>query len=105
MAKDDKSAEDQLRDATWQWAGRGVMAAALVGCGFFLAYLQFGDAPELGKQVKEAEDRIVNLENQRETANTRLAKAERDAELCEKDLKVCDKAKRECDSKLQAAAE
>ncbi len=89
MAEEEKSAEAQLSDATWQWATRIAIAAALVGSGYFGAYLSYGDAPELRQQIKESEDRIVFLENQRETTNTRLAKENRDREVCQRDLKEC----------------
>jgi uncharacterized protein YlxW (UPF0749 family) len=92
MSEENKTAEDELRDATWAWAGRIAMAAALIGTGFFAAYMQYGDAPNLRMQAKELQDRIVMLENDRETTNTRLAKAQRDEEVCQKEVKAMKKA-------------
>ena len=88
MSEEHKSAEDQLRDATWMWAGRVAMAIALVGTGYFGGYMQMGDAEDLRMEVKKQRDRIVDLENQRETQSTRLAKERRDVEVCEKELKA-----------------
>jgi hypothetical protein len=89
MAEKDKSAEQQLSDAMWTWVGRLVMAAALVGAGFFGGYYQYGDAVELRQGNKELQDQIVDLKNQRETLSTQIARFRRDLEVCRKDLKAC----------------
>ena len=88
MAKDEISAEDELREATWQWATRVAIALALIGAGYFGGYMQYGDAVELRTANKEQKDRIVRLENERETSETRVAKERRDREVCQKELRA-----------------
>ncbi len=88
MSEHERTAEEQLNDAVWTWAGRIAIAAALIGAGWFGAYTQYGDATELRILAKTHEDRIVELENQRETISTRLAKETRDREVCQKELKA-----------------
>ena len=88
MSEEEKSPEEQLREATWAWATRLALTVVLIGAGYFGAYMQMGDAPQLRQEVKELQDRVVQLENQRETTSTQLAKAARDAEVCEKELKA-----------------
>ncbi|MFT4571323.1 MAG: C4-dicarboxylate-specific signal transduction histidine kinase [Hyphomicrobiaceae bacterium] len=107
MAEEKKSAEAQLSDAVWQWAARAVLTAVLLGVGYFAGYVQMGDAPGLRQENKELEDRIVDLQNQRETASTRTARETRDKEVCEKQLKSvkADLAKATAAAKAAAAAQ
>lgn len=88
MADDGKSAEEELQDAVWQWATRIAIAAVLIGAGYFGGYMQYGDAVELRKQNTELNDRITDLENQRETTETRLAKESHERNNCRKELKA-----------------
>ncbi len=88
MSEQQKTAEEQLNEAVWTWAGRIAIAAVLIGAGWFGAYTQYGDAADLRVQVETHQDRILDLENQRETMSTRLAKQTRDKEVCEKDRKA-----------------
>lgn len=89
MADTEKSAEQQLSDAMWTWVGRLVLAAVLIGAGFFAGYYRYGDAIELRQQNKEQQDQVVDLKNQRETLSTQIARFRRDLEVCRKDLKAC----------------
>ncbi len=86
MAEELKSPQEELKEKAWQAANRTVIMAVLVGAGYLIAYLQYGDAALLRKQVKQQQDRVVDLENERETISTRLAKESRDKELCVKEL-------------------
>lgn len=83
-----KTPQEELKEKTWQAATRLVIAATLFGGGYLAAYLQYSDAIELRETVKQKQDRIVDLENDRETTSTRLAKVTRDKEQCEKALKA-----------------
>ncbi len=94
MAQDEKSAEDQLRDATWMWVQRTVVAAVLIGAGFVGAWFQYGDAVDLRQANKVLQDTIVDLKNQRETLSTRIAREQRDKEVCQRDLRDL---KKECE--------
>jgi hypothetical protein len=47
---------------------------------------QWGDAAALRLEKKQFEDQIVDLKNQRETLSTRIAREQRDKEVCRKEL-------------------
>ena len=81
----DKTPQEELREKSWQAATRLVIAATLFGSGLLTGYLMWGDAAALRAQVKQKQDRIVDLENDRETTSTRMAKVTRDKEICEKE--------------------
>lgn len=83
-----KTPQEELKEKIWQGATRLAIALALFGGGYTVGYLQYGDAVELRSTVKQKQDRIVDLENNRETLSTRLAKVGRDKEVCEKELKA-----------------
>jgi len=88
MAQEEKkSAEDQLREAVWTWVQRVVVALVLFGAGFFAGYYNYGDAIELRQEVKELNDNIVDLKNQRETLSTKIARETRDKEVCQRDMR------------------
>lgn len=88
MSDLDKTPQEELREKTWQAATRLAIALTLFGGGYLVGYLQYSDAIQLRSQVKQKQDRIVDLENDRETMSTRMAKVTRDKEVCEKDLKA-----------------
>jgi hypothetical protein len=102
---DEKQASDELRDATWQWAGRFVMMLVLMGAGYFGGYVQFGDAVELRHENKKLEDTIVDLKNQRETTNTKMARETRDGEVCGKKLKASEQKLKVCTAAAAPAAD
>jgi TolA-binding protein len=88
MADRDKTPQEELREKTWQAATRLAIALTLFGGGYLVGYLQYSDAIQLRSQVKQKQDRIVDLENDRETMSTRLAKVQRDLEVCQKAAKA-----------------
>ena len=79
-----KTPQEELKEKTWQAATRLAIALTLFGSGYTVGYLQYGDAVELRSTVKQKQDRIVDLENDRETMSTKLAKVTRDLEVCKK---------------------
>lgn len=83
-----KTPQEELREKAWQAATRIAIAATLFGSGYTVGYLQYGDAVELRSTVKQKQDRIVDLENDRETMSTKMAKVTRDKEICEKAAKA-----------------
>ena len=87
MAEKEQSAEQQLSDAIWGTVSRVVLAIALIGAGFFAGFYRWGDAVEARQEVLEKQDQIVKLKNERETLSTRIARFQRDLEVCRKDLK------------------
>lgn len=88
---DEAHAQEELNEAAWQWAGRLVVAAVLIGAGFFGGYMKWGNAPELAEQVAKQNDEIVRLKNARETMSTKLARVDRDKEVCERELREAKK--------------
>jgi len=83
-----KTPQEELKEKTWQAATRLAIALTLFGSGYTVGYLQYGDALELRGAVKQKQDRIVDLENDRETMSTKLAKVTRDLEVCVKSGKA-----------------
>ena len=94
MAEEKKTPEEQLREATWAWVQRAVLTAVLIGAGFVMARFYYGDAPKMEQEIKEQKDTIVDLKNQRETLSTRIAREQRDKEVCQRDLR---ELKKECE--------
>ena len=86
MAEQEKTAEEELREAVWSWGQTIVVTLVLLGAGYLGGYFQWGDAAELRTQKKQLEDQIVDLKNQRETLSTRIAREQRDKEVCRKEL-------------------
>ena len=96
MSEKEPSAEEQLSAAVWGTVQRVVMALIVFGSGLFAGYYKWGDAIELRQTIKERQDEIVTLRNDRETISTRLARAEQDKKLAVRDLRECkDAAKAE----------
>lgn len=83
-----KTPQEELKEKVWQAATRLALAATLFGSGYTVGYLQYGDAVQLRSEVKQKKDRIVDLENERETMSTKLAKIMRDLEVCQKAQKA-----------------
>lgn len=94
MADLDKTPQEELKEKIWQGATRLAIAICLFGGGYTVGYLQYGDAIQLRDKVKQKQDRIVDLENDRETMSTKLAKVTRDKEVCEKAAKAAADAAR-----------
>jgi hypothetical protein len=86
MAEEEKTAEEELKEAVWVWVQKTVVALVLFGSGIVAAYFAWGDAGDLRQTNKELQDQIVDLKNQRETLNTRIAREARDKEVCNRDL-------------------
>jgi hypothetical protein len=92
MADLEKSAPEQLKENLWMGAQRLVVTAVLFGAGVFAGYFQWGDAAALRLETKQLQDQIVDLKNQRETLSTRIAREQRDKEVCRKELDEVKKA-------------
>ena len=91
MAEHEKTVQEELQDAVWGWGQRIVVTLVLFGAGYLGGWFQWGDAAELRLQKKQLEDQIVDLKNQRETLSTRIAREQRDKEVCRKELDVAKK--------------
>jgi len=89
MSEPEKSAQEELKDAVWEYTQKTVVALVLFGGGILAAWFMWGDAGRLRQVAKELQDQVVDLKNQRETLNTRIAREARDKEVCIRDLKAC----------------
>jgi hypothetical protein len=87
MVEDEKTAQEELKEAAWEWTQKIVTALVLFFGGIVAAYFMWGDAAELRMGNKELQDQIVDLKNQRETLNTRIARELRDKEVCIRDMR------------------
>ena len=96
------TAEQELKNALWVWTQRTVVALVLFGGGILAAYFAWGDAADLRQHNKELQDQIVDLKNQRETLNTRIAREARDKEVCNRDLAEAKKQAADCNGKKSA---
>ena len=92
MSEQEKTAQEELREAVWGWGQRAVVTLVLFGAGYLGGYFQWGDAAQLRLEKKQLEDQIVDLKNQRETLSTRIAREQRDKEVCRKELDEVKKA-------------
>jgi len=92
MTEPEKSAAEELKDAVWEWTQRVVVALVLFGGGILAAWFMWGDAARLRQTNKELQDQVVDLKNQRETLNTRIAREARDKEVCIRDLRQAKKS-------------
>jgi hypothetical protein len=88
----EKSPPEQLKENLWVGAQRLVVTLVLFGAGVFAGYFQWGDAAALRLEKKQFEDQIVDLKNQRETLSTRIAREQRDKEVCRKKLAELEKS-------------
>jgi cell division protein FtsB len=86
MVDEEKSPPQMLKESLWKGAQRLVVTAVLFGAGVYAGYFQWGDAASLRLEKKQLEDQIVDLKNQRETLSTRIAREQRDKEVCRKEL-------------------
>jgi hypothetical protein len=99
-----KTPQEELKEKTWQAATRIAIGLTLLGSGYTVGYLQYGDAVELRSTVKQKQDRIVDLENDRETMSTKMAKCVRDKEVCDKAAKTAAAAAAPAPAAVPAAA-
>ena len=99
-----KTPQEELREKGWQAATRLVIALTLFGGGYAVGYLQYGDAVQLRQTVKQKQDRVVDLENERETMSTKMAKCTRDLEVANKGAKAAAAAAAAAPAPAPAAA-
>jgi hypothetical protein len=60
------SATEKSRDRLWRTALRIVVVLIAVSAGFAVAWLRHGDAVELRETIRQQDDRIVELQKERE---------------------------------------
>ena len=81
--------QEETAERSWQTATRIVIALTLLGGGYMVAYLRYGDAVSLRANVKQKQTRIDDLEHDRETMTAQKLQATKDKDGCEKDLTAC----------------
>lgn len=81
---DEKTPQQQVKEALWWYTQVIVILAAVLGTGYYVGYLRWGDATKLRKRVTQLEQDVVKLRNERESLNSQLALVSRDRDDCRK---------------------
>ena len=83
---EEKTPQEQIREAIWTYTGWVVVVLVCIGVGVFIGYTWWGDAPVLKQDLTRAERRINDLKNERESLQTQIAMATRDRDECRNQL-------------------
>ena len=81
---EEKTPQQVVKEAVWWYTQVAFTLLAVLGAGYYLGYLQWGDAPKLKKRVTQLEQDVVKLRNEREALNSQLALVTRDRDDCKK---------------------
>ena len=84
--EEEKSPQEQVKEAIWTYTGWAVIILACIGAGVFIGYEAWGDAPTLRRKVDQYEKQVLELKNNRESLQTQIAMATRDRDECQKSL-------------------
>jgi hypothetical protein len=79
---EEKTPQQLVMEAIWTYAGWAVVILACVGAGVFIGYTRWGDAAALRVKVDQFEKQVLTLKNERETLNTKIAKASQERDAC-----------------------
>lgn len=79
---EEKTPQQQVKEAVWWYAQVALTLAAVLGAGFYIGYLRWGDAARLRKRVTQLEQDVVRLRNERENLGSQLALVTRDRDAC-----------------------
>ena len=82
---EEKSPQQQVKEAVWWYTQVAVTLLAVLGAGFYIGYLQWGDAARLRRRVDQLQKDVVKLRNERETLSSQLALVTRDRDACRAD--------------------
>jgi hypothetical protein len=82
--EEEKSPQQFLLETIWTYTGWAVVLIACFGFGMFAGYVRWGDAPGLRLKVDQFEKQVMSLKNERETLNSRIAKATQERDACQK---------------------
>lgn len=86
---DEKTPQEQVKEALWVYTGRTIAFLAAIGSGVFIGYTQWGDAPGLRKKVDQLSQGLKGIKNERENLSSKVA--------------IVENRLRECESRGQAA--
>jgi predicted negative regulator of RcsB-dependent stress response len=81
---EEKSPQQLVMEAIWTYAGWAIVILACIGAGVFIGHVRWGDATALRAKVDQYEKQVLTLKNERETLNTRIAKATQERDACQK---------------------
>ena len=79
---EEKTPQQQVKEAVWWYTQVAVTLIAVLGAGFYVGYLRWGDAARLRKRVTQLEQNVVRLRNERENLGSQLALVTRDRDAC-----------------------
>lgn len=79
---EEKTPQQQVKEAVWWYTQVAVTLIAVLGAGFYVGYLRWGDAARLRKRVTQLEQDVVRLRNERENLGSQLALVTRDRDAC-----------------------
>jgi hypothetical protein len=82
------AATEESRDRHWRTALRTVVVLVAVSAGFAAAWLRHGDAVELREEMRQQDERILELEKEREErviqGILRMGRCARELQICER---------------------
>jgi len=81
---EEKSPQQLVVETIWTYTGWTVVILACIGAGVFIGHVKWGDATQLRAKVEQYEKQVLTLKNERETLNTRIAKATQERDACMK---------------------
>jgi len=79
---EEKSPQQLVVETIWTYTGWTVVILACIGAGVFIGYVRWGDATALRAKVQQFDKQVLTLKNERETLNTRIAKATQERDAC-----------------------
>ncbi len=75
-----KTPEESVKEALWQYTGWTILLVLTFLAGVAVAWLMWGDAPGLRKQVEDLTKSVAAARVEREDAQVKLGRAERATE-------------------------
>jgi hypothetical protein len=81
---EEKSPQQLVVETIWTYTGWTVVILACIGAGVFIGHVRWGDATALRAKVEQYEKQVLTLKNERETLNTKIAKATQERDACMK---------------------
>ena len=81
---EEKSPQQLVVETIWTYTGWTVVILACIGAGVFIGHVKWGDAAALRVKVDQYEKQVLTLKNERETLNTKIAKATQERDSCMK---------------------
>lgn len=86
--EEEKTPQQQVKEAIWTYTGWAIVLAACIGAGIFIGYEAWGDAPALRKRITQNEEQLLDLRNKREELKTQVAMTARDRDECRRALEA-----------------